>query len=213
MVVIMLHRTAACCTIGMAWHVGMKSSLGSASERAKGGGAVWENSGHAAQYNDDMLLARLGMGEGERANTSAGSRDWQHSAAHHVERQRKQSDALCSQSAALGRGDDTVGSPRRAQIYRFELFELILLLKLDRQLPVERFEATASRSTVPSPPLMHPLLTRRSEPGAAATGPPRLGLVLTATCTTQYMCTYICTYIYIYIYIYTHTYTHTHTRV
>ena len=30
----------------------------------------------------------------------------------------------------LGRGDDTVGNPRRAQIYKFELFELILLLEL-----------------------------------------------------------------------------------
>ena len=34
---------------------------------------------------------------------------------------------------------------------RFGVFELILLLKLDKQLPVERFEATVSQSTVPSP--------------------------------------------------------------
>ena len=53
----------------------------------------------------------------------------------------------------IGRGDDTVGSPRRAQISHFELFELILLLKLDKRFPVERIEATASQSTVPSPPL------------------------------------------------------------
>ena len=53
----------------------------------------------------------------------------------------------------IGRGDDTVGNPHRAQIYQFELFEPILLLKLDKQLPVERFEATVSLSTVPSPPL------------------------------------------------------------
>ena len=39
-----------------------------------------------------------------------------------------------------------VGSPHRARIVRFELSELILLLKLDKQLPVERFEATASQS-------------------------------------------------------------------
>ena len=51
----------------------------------------------------------------------------------------------------LGRGDDRVGNPHRAQVSQFELFELILLLKLDRQLPVERFEATVSQSTVPSP--------------------------------------------------------------
>ena len=53
----------------------------------------------------------------------------------------------------IGRGDDTIGNPRRTQIYQFEFFELILLLKLDRKLPVERFEATVSQSTVPSPPL------------------------------------------------------------
>ena len=51
----------------------------------------------------------------------------------------------------FGTGDDTVGNPHRAQISQFELFELILLLKLDKRLPVERFEATVSQSTVPSP--------------------------------------------------------------
>ena len=34
---------------------------------------------------------------------------------------------------------------------QFELFELVLLLKLDKQLPAEQFKATASQSTVPSP--------------------------------------------------------------
>ena len=53
----------------------------------------------------------------------------------------------------IGRGDDTVGDPRRAQIAQSELFQLILLLKLYIQLPVEQFEATASQPTVPSPPL------------------------------------------------------------
>ena len=54
----------------------------------------------------------------------------------------------------FGRGDDTVGNPHRANIfYRFELFELIVLLKLDKHFPVEHFEATISQSTVPSPPL------------------------------------------------------------
>ena len=53
----------------------------------------------------------------------------------------------------FGRGDDTVGNPRRAQIRQFELFQLILLLKLDKQFPVEQFEATVSQSTVPYPPL------------------------------------------------------------
>ena len=52
------------------------------------------------------------------------------------------------------RGDDTVGNPRRAQISQFELFELILVSKLDERFPVEQFEATASQSTVPYPPLL-----------------------------------------------------------
>ena len=46
-------------------------------------------------------------------------------------------------AAFIGSGDDTVGNPHRAQIVQFELFELILLLKLDKQLSVEQFEATA----------------------------------------------------------------------
>ena len=45
-----------------------------ASERAKEWGVVWAESGHVAQYCYHMLLARLGMGEGERANTSAESK-------------------------------------------------------------------------------------------------------------------------------------------
>ena len=65
-----------------------------------------------------------------------------------------------------GRGDDTVGNPHRAQISRFELFELILLSKLDRQFPVEPFEAGVSQSSVPFPPL-HP---------AASDGFPRPGV-------------------------------------
>ena len=52
----------------------------------------------------------------------------------------------------LGRGDDSVGNPHRAQISQFELFELILLLTSDKQLPVEQFEATVSQSAVPFPP-------------------------------------------------------------
>ena len=39
---------------------GMHALLGSASERAKGRGAVWAKSGHVAQYYYDILLARLG---------------------------------------------------------------------------------------------------------------------------------------------------------
>ena len=54
----------------------------------------------------------------------------------------------------LGRGDDAVGNPHRAQISQFELFDLTPLLKLDKQFSVERFEPTVSQSTVSSPPLM-----------------------------------------------------------
>ena len=60
---------------------------------------------------------------------------------------------LGGRAACTGRGDDTVGSPHRAQICQFELFELIFLLKLDKHFPVEQFEATVSQSTVPSHPL------------------------------------------------------------
>ena len=49
-------------------------------------------------------------------------------------------------------GDDTVGNPRRAQISRFELFELVLLLNLYRPFSIERFEPTVFQSTVSSPP-------------------------------------------------------------
>ena len=59
----------------------------------------------------------------------------------------------------VGRGDDAVGNPPRAQISRFKLFELILLLKLDNRFPVERFEAAVSQSTVPS----HPHETKSKE--------------------------------------------------
>ena len=38
-------------------------------------------------------------------------------------------------------GDATVGNPRRAQTYQFELFELILFLKLYKQFSVYPFEA------------------------------------------------------------------------
>ena len=36
---------------------------------------------------------------------------------------------------------------------RFELFELILLLELDKRFSIEQFQATVSQSAVPSPPL------------------------------------------------------------
>ena len=45
----------------------------------------------------------------------------------------------------------TVGQLSRAQIVQFELFELILLLRLDKQFSIEQFEPTVSQSTVPPP--------------------------------------------------------------
>ena len=53
----------------------------------------------------------------------------------------------------FGKGDATVGNPHRTQVSQFELFELILSLKLEKRLPVERFEAAVSQSAVPSPTL------------------------------------------------------------
>ena len=52
----------------------------------------------------------------------------------------------------VGSGDDKVGIPHQAQISQFDLFEFIMFLKLDKQFPVDQFEATLSQSTVPSPP-------------------------------------------------------------
>ena len=45
-------------------------------------------------------------------------------------------------AAGLHKGEGAIGVPHRAQISRFELFERILLLKLDKRFPVELFEAT-----------------------------------------------------------------------
>ena len=86
-------------------------------------------------------------------------------------------------------GDDTVGNP---QIVRFELFELILLFKLDKQLPVEQFEATVSQSRVPAPP---PFYRRRGRWWRCSSP--------SATSRSQKQ---VYVYIYIYIYIYTYTY-------
>ena len=52
-------------------------------------------------------------------------------------------------------GDDTVGNPRRAQIFQFDFFELILLLTLDTPFSIERLEPTVSQSAASSPPLKY----------------------------------------------------------
>ena len=71
----------------------------------------------------------------------------------------------------------------RAQISQFEPFELILLLKLDKQFPVEQFEAAMSQSTVPSPPLKF-------------------------ACVYIYIYIYMYVYVYVYVYIYIYIYAH-----
>ena len=55
-------------------------------------------------------------------------------------------------ATATGRGDDAVGNPHRAEIDKLKLFELVLFLKVDRQFSIERFEPTATHSTVSSAP-------------------------------------------------------------
>ena len=66
--------------------------------------------------------------------------------------------------------------PHRAQIDQFELFELLLILKLDNVLFMGRFEPTVSRSTVSSPPLIGgPGPGRRGAAGAAGAEAARRG--------------------------------------
>ena len=50
-------------------------------------------------------------------------------------------------------GDDTVGNPPRARIFRFESFELIILLKLDKRSPVEQLGKGYLSQQHPPPPL------------------------------------------------------------
>ena len=88
-------------------------------------------------------------------------------------------------SPLLGRGDDTVGNPHRIQIYQFELFELVLLLlKLDKQFPVEQFEASRA--------------IRGSSYLSQRYTPPLLCVSVTRL---YYIYIYIYVYVYIYIYI------------
>ena len=65
-----------------------------------------------------------------------------------------------SRSHAFGRGDDTtVVTPHRAQSSQFELFEFILLFTLDKQFPVEQFEATSGNTS--SVEAIHVYMKRR----------------------------------------------------
>ena len=60
---------------------------------------------------------------------------------------------LPGSAVTVGRGDDTVGNPHWAQIHKFELFELILASKLDKQFPVEQRQQHLSQQH--PPPLLH----------------------------------------------------------
>ena len=51
---------------------------------------------------------------------------------------------------------------------QFKLFELILLVKLDRQFLIEQFEPTVSQSTVPSPLSFLPGVSPRDRSSGAA---------------------------------------------
>ena len=47
---------------------------------------------------------------------------------------------------AIGRGDDTVGNPHRTQFVQYMLFELLLLLELDKRFSIKQFEPTVSQA-------------------------------------------------------------------
>ena len=64
-------------------------------------------------------------------------------------REKVDSTGFDAVGSLFGRADDAVGSPYRAQSSQLELFELILLSKVSKRLPVERLEAAVSQSTAP----------------------------------------------------------------
>ena len=109
------------------------------------------------------------------------------------------------------KGDDTVGIPHRAQVSQFELFELILFLKLDDQFSIEHFEPTVSQSAISSPPpklaeTVAVCLYRRRRRETER----QESLHTYHVYIYMYIYMYIYIYIYMYIcmciYIYTHTY-------
>ena len=87
--------------------------------------------------------------------------------------------------------------------YQFELCELILLLQLGKQLPVEQFLATVPHSSVPSPSLMYDAPCIEERTGKQIVGH---ALYYTYVYIYIYICTYVCIYIYIYIKGYIHIY-------
>ena len=128
----------------------------------------------------------------------------------------------------LGRGDDTVGNPHqaqisqfdRAQVYQCELFELIFLLKLDKQFPSNNSRRRYLSQQYPPPLLEGALETRgRSANGADMVVPcPINRIVGSVRCpsfgfdrcvfeeTSKTSVLLLLLSIHIYIYIYTHIY-------
>ena len=92
--------------------------------------------------------------------------------------ERQESAQYCYSAGCVcfGRGDDTAGNPHRAQISQFELFERVLLSKLDKQFPLELIEAAASQSTVPSPLLMPCVCSTQPIARARGAGKPTANL-------------------------------------
>ena len=99
---------------------------------------------------------------------------------------------MARRRAGVGRGDDAIGYPHRAQSYQFEFVKLIVLFKLDKQFSIEQFEPTASQSAVPPPILRWFHCANRP-----------LSNLITSTYT----------YIHIYIYVLFGFYTYTHTHI
>ena len=125
-------------------------SSSSRTTRARSSWRCWRRRARRAPRGVCLYSEGLGLGLG-LAPASLRNNSFCASLDHGIQ-QRK---LLCEPwPTSLGRGDDALGNPHRAQLSHFELFERILLLKLDKQLLVEQFEATVSQSTVPSPPLL-----------------------------------------------------------
>ena len=101
----------------------------------------------------------------------------------------------------LGSWDDTVGNPHRAQIYPFELLELILLSKVDTQLPAGTPLLACPRAFCARRP--------REPRGRSRSEALRAHIYIYIYIHT-YIHTYIHIYIYIHIYVYVYIYIYIH---
>ena len=105
---------------------------------------------------------------------------------------------------SVGRRDDTVGNPCRSQISRFELFEIILLLRLDT-VPCRAIRGN-SISVDSTSPLFY--LSRARSPARSRAR--RINICYMYVCVCVCICIYtIFIYIYISLYIYIYIYTYT----